>query len=479
MVKSFKSKVNNFKMSGRIEVTLEDRKGRVKQREVVDNTITDAYLKYVLYQSMTTANLVSSTRATASGNLISAALPNSYGIYLMSEPITVNPDTYLPPYVDDARTGLHPSVSFYNVAGATAEAAQVMIPVDVRCRYDRAKLEYTIEYVKNTYAGIVRSVAIGRAHTTANNNFALQQKDWFAPADLYSTTANYVLEHTANDGTILLKPISTNEVLTYNLKAHTFTRVTNATGFNNITSMFGALVVNGHLFKVVKKTASGGIYTVTLSYFKNYLTSSSAAVNLDIAVPTRDGMTVNSTVTPVLVSRAAQNRVEIFITMSTGNHSGQIGANIKKVVVDVSDMDNITYEVVDMGVIKYAISGFGTTVQQYMTGLFYGGKYYLPYYYVITPEGALSGATAAAFQEGVVMSSDFSTVHNVVNFRFASNININPVISDDGEVIYMFTNVTTPYVVKVGQLISGANLENEITNAENDVLRVAYKYKIV
>jgi hypothetical protein len=469
--------MDNLRMKGEIEVRLEDLNGRIKQREVVRNTITDAYLKYALHQLMTTTNLVAATRATASGSMASAGAVNSFGIYVMSEPITVTADTYLPPYVDDARTGLSPTVSFYNVAGATTESSQVMIPVDTRCYYNRSKMEYTLEYVKNTYAGVVKSIAIGRAHTTANNNFLLQQKDNDMPADLYSALANYALEHTAANGTVIRKTIGTsNEVITANLKTKLYSREVNANAFTNITSLFGGLAMNGHLFNVAKKTATGGTYTVTLSYRKNYLTEANSTVSLDIAVPARENMTTDATVIPVLVTRANQSKLEIFVTVSIGNHSGTIGANVKKVVVDVADIDNISYEISDMGVIRYAVSGFGTTVGQYLTGLFHDGKYYLPYYYVVGSDGTLSGASATAFQEGIVISSNFETIHNVINYRAVTNQAYLPVITD--EIIQIMANVTTPYVVKIGQLVSGANLENAITKSENDVLRVIYRYKI-
>jgi hypothetical protein len=113
-----------IKMKGQIEVILEDRYGKVKQREISDNTITDAYLKYLLLQGMSP---FAATSRVSAGNLVSAAVPSSFGIYVMSEPIVVNRDTYLPPYVDNARNGLLPAVAFYNVDGATTETPQVMI----------------------------------------------------------------------------------------------------------------------------------------------------------------------------------------------------------------------------------------------------------------------------------------------------------------------------------------------------------------
>jgi hypothetical protein len=67
-------KLEGIELRGYIEATVEDRYGRVRQKEVQKNTITDGYLKYLLYQSMTTAGLVGITRATASGNLVSAAV---------------------------------------------------------------------------------------------------------------------------------------------------------------------------------------------------------------------------------------------------------------------------------------------------------------------------------------------------------------------------------------------------------------------
>jgi hypothetical protein len=474
-------KLSPFKMEGELEVILEDRNGNVKQRESVKNTITNPYLKWVLFQLMSGPNLVNITRATASGSQTANAAPTIFGIYVMSEPITVTPETCIPPYVDESRAGLHPSVTFYNANGGSTESTQEMIPVDSRCYYNRSKLEYTMEFVKNTYAGVVRSVAIGRSHSAvANHCYVFNQKDIDMPTDLYSTTANYVLEHTANDGTILRKPIGTaNEVVTVNLKTKMYSRDTNANAFSNITSQFGALAMNGHLFKVAKKTASGGIYTVTLTYLKDYLTEAGTATNLDIAIPTRDGMTAYTGGTPVLVTRAAQNKIEIFVAVSVGSHGGQFGANIKKVIVDVSDMENIAHTIEDMGIIPYVVSGYGTNVGQYLTGLFHGGKYYLPYGAIIKADGTTAtGGLTAAYQEGIVISSDFSTVHNVICYRREANINHYPVISDANEVIQIRANTTAPHVAVVGQLVSGVNLENPITKAVGDVLRVIYRYRI-
>jgi hypothetical protein len=427
---------------------------------------------------MVPANLVNATRATASGSMNAASIPTEFGVYVMSEPITVNPDTYLPPYVDEDRTGLHPSVSFYSVAGSATESIREMIPVDTRCYYSRSKLEYTLEYVKNNGAGIVRSIAIGRGHGTASNSYVWRQKDYDMPPDLYSSKVNYFLEHTA-DGTVLVKQIGTSDILSINLKTKLYNRETNASAFGNLTTQFGGLIVNGTSFKVAKKSASGSLHTVTLTYLKNCLTAAETANVLDIAVPTREGMAVATDVSPVLVARNALNRLEIFITMSVGMHSGQAGANIKKVVVDVSDLANITYDVVDLGIFKYAISNFGTTVGQYMTGLFHDNKYWLPYLYPVKASGVAGTAGIAAFQEGVVVSSDFAAVHNVINFRNSANVSHAPVVTDANEVIQMSVNTAAPFVVKIGQLISGANLENAITKGENDVLRVIYRYKII
>jgi hypothetical protein len=474
-----KGRIDRFGMEGQIEVRLEDRRGRLKTREIVRNTITEVFLKQLLYQGMTLTGLSSVTRG-ANTNIISMGTISTYGIYVMNEQISVASDTYLPPYVDNTRAGLHPSVSFYNVGGSTTESTFEMIPVDTRSGYSRSKAEFQLEFVKNSYAGVVQSVAIGRAHSSVGDSFLQTIKDTAMPANLYSTKAHYMLEHTAS-ATIVRKSRSTADVLWANIRVKTYDMATNAVGFANITSQFGALIVNGHAFKVAKKTAASGVYTVTLTILKDWATNSDGTTStVDINISARDGMAVDTTVLPVLVARPDQNKLEIFVTTSVGNHSGTMGANVKKVVVDISNIDSPLYETVDMGVIKYAISGFGTTVGQYMTGLYFGSKYYLPYYYVVNEvDGSLVGAASANFQEGVVLSSDFATVYNIINYRSAANTFNCPVISDSNEVIQMQVNLTTPYIVKVGQVVSGANLDAPVTKTASDVLRVIYKYKLV
>jgi hypothetical protein len=338
-----------------------------------------------------------------------------------------------------------------------------------------------MEYVKKTYTGTVRSIAIGRVHTAPSQLFNIQNKDGAMPPEMYASTTSYLLEN-ISDGTILYKLSSDGtEAYVINLKTNQYSRTTNASliASANIATQFGGLAVNGHLFKVGKKSISGSNYTVTLTYVKNFLSATTVG-SMDIVVSGRagTGLSLNTTVVPVAVARAAQNKIEIFVTLTIGNHSGEYGANVKKVVVDVSDINSIQTEIVDMGVIKYAISGYGTNVGQYATGLFYDGKYYLPYYYVVNSDGTLGHAASTSYQEGVVLSSDFNTVHRILNYKCATNAFNFPVISGAGEVIQLLANTVSPHVFVGGQIVSGTNLENSVTKLEPDTLRVIYRYRI-
>ena len=109
--------MNNFNLKGQIEVILEDEHGVVKHREIQDNTITLPALKYMLYLMMSNGSLNNITRATQGTTMPSPAAPSTFGIYVMSSPVDIKKDTFRPPYVDNTGIGLHPNVSFYNLAG--------------------------------------------------------------------------------------------------------------------------------------------------------------------------------------------------------------------------------------------------------------------------------------------------------------------------------------------------------------------------
>lgn len=467
--------MNNLKLKGQIEVILEDQHGKVKHREVKDNTITDPFLKHSLYQMMSQNYLNNVTRATSGGTMPSVTAPTSFGIYTMKTPVDIKKDTFKPPYVGNLGTDLHPDVTFYNLAGSSSENSQQMIPVDGKCYFDKGgEIKFALEYLKNSFTGVVRSVVIGRGHNTQNSNYQLLMKDVDMPAEFYSSNQQYLLEHTTN-GTILYKSLSQYSYWWANLKTKEFKSSSSSLIYSNINSYYGGLILNNSIFKATKTSASGNTYNVTLTYVPNWKNSTSAKT-LSIPFETREGMTIDSTVLPVLVAKPEQNKLEVFVTLSTGNHNGEIGANIQKAVIDVSNLDEIKYDIVDMGISPYTISNFGTTVGQYVTGLFHEGKYYLPYYHIVNETGELTNVTNTSYQEGAVFSNDLSTVHNIISYRLASNTFNAPVICED--IRQMQVNNSNNYYINATQVVSGTNLETPITKGANDVLRIIYRYKL-
>lgn len=468
--------MNDLKLNGQIEVILLDENGQVKHREVKDNTITQAALKYMLYLMMSNTGLNNVTRATHGTSMPASGAPAQFGLYVMSKEVDIRKDTFRPPYVDDNGIDINSDVTFYNLNGGTTEASNQMITVDGKCYFDKgSEIKFALEYIKNTYTGIVRSVVIGRAHNNKNLNYLLQMKDVDLPADWYTGTANYLMEHTVN-GTVVYKTVDKTRQFSSNLKTKIFTSYGVEMIHNNITNHFGGLIMNDTIFKVVKASISGSVYNVTLQYVQDWK-NVSVLKTINIPFDIKEGMTGNATVTPVLVARPGLNKLEIFVTTSIGDHDGIKGAHVQKAVVDIADMEEITHTISDMGITPYAISGCGTTVGQYYTGFFHEGKYFLPFYYIVNKDnGTMSNQTDNNFQEGVVLSSDFKTVHNMTCYRTATNQFFAFVEAE--EVLQCFVNSTTNYYVMLSQVLSGTNLETPITKGANDILRVIYRYKL-
>ena len=199
-------KMENLTLQGEIEVVLEDRDGKVKERQIVTNAITEAYERYVFYDMLNAGTLSSLLRSnTRTGfNFLTRTLPSLFGLYAMNHDIDIKKDTFLPPYVGDNQASLADGVSFYNVGGSTTESTKEMIPVDQRCYFDKAKKEFVLEYVKNTGVGTVKSVCVGRAHSIKTDKFSVALAETAVPATWQSGTVNYFLEHTV-DRTFLWK----------------------------------------------------------------------------------------------------------------------------------------------------------------------------------------------------------------------------------------------------------------------------------
>ncbi len=473
-------KMENLTLQGEIEVVLEDRDGKVKERQIVTNAITEAYERYVFYDMLNAGTLSSLLRSnTRSGfNFLTRTLPSLFGLYAMNHDIDIKRDTFLPPYVGDNQTALADGVSFYNVGGSVTESTQEMIPVDQRCYFDKAKKEFVLEYVKNTGVGTVKSVCVGRSHAIKTDKFSVALTETAMPSTWLSGNANYLLEHTT-DATLLWKTNGSSWTWRNNLVTRSNEAIGGAVCAGVVSSYFGGLVVGNVVSKAAKLSASGDTHVVRLTYVNNFRTSSTAGTK-DITFTCREEMTVNTAVQPVLVYRPAQNKLEIFVTLSTGDHDGTFGCNLQKAVVgNLDDPANLTVEIEDLGILPYAVSNWtSASVGYYLTGFFHDGKYYLPVYAVTDDFGKMTVTAEAAFQTGIVVSSDFSTVHNTVNFRTATASEVNAFVLTDGGVVQCRVNAPTIPYVHLSQVLSGSNLPQPVTKNVDDVLRIIYRYRL-
>ena len=475
-------KMENLTLQGEIEVVLEDRDGNVKQRQIVSNAITEAYERYVFYDMLNAGTLSSLLRSnTRTGfNFLTRTLPSLFGLYAMNHDIDIKRDTFLPPYVGDNQTSLADGVSFYNVGGSVTESTQEMIPVDQRCYFDKAKKEFVLEYVKNTGVGTVKSVCVGRVHSNKTDMFSVTLSETAVPPTWKTGNANYLLEHTA-DRTFLWK---TNGSTTWRNDLVTRSTVetisgTVCAGVLAAATAVGGLVAGNIVYKAAKQTASGANHVVRLTCINNFRTSVTTA-HKDIAFTCREDMTADTDMHPVMVMRPDLGKLEIFVTLSVGDHDGTTGCNLQKAVVgNLDDPANLSVEIVDLGILPYAVSNWTSmAVGYHLSGFFHDGKYYLPIYGVMNVENDLTVTAESASQTGVVVSSDFSTVHNSVNFRTATASEVNAFVLTDGGVVQCRVNATTIPYVHLSQVLSGSNLPQAVVKNVDDVLRIIYRYKL-
>ena len=471
-----------LKLQGEIEVLVEDRDGNVKQRQIVTNTISEAYERYMFYDMMTTGTLSALLRSnTRSGfNFLTRTIPTSFGIYAMDHDIALQKNTFLPPYVGDNLVSLSPSVSFYNIGGTNTESTREMLPVDLRCFYDKSAREYVFEYMKNTGVGTVKSVCVGRSHTVKADRFSVALAETATPSTWQSGNANYLLEHTTG-GTFLWKTNGTT-VWRNNLVTRSTEPITNSACASVIggTATVGGLVVGNVVYKAAKLSAADDTYIVRLSYVRNFRSSGTVDTK-DITFTCREGMTVNTSVTPVMVMRPDRNKLELFVTLSVGDHDGTVGCNLQKAVIgNLGDPANLTVEIEDLGILPYAVSNWtAMTVGHYLTGFHHDGRYYLPVYGVVNEDGNLVATAEAAFQTGLIVSDNFSTVLNNVNFRSATSNEVNAFVLTDGGTAQCRVNTTTIPYVHMSQILSGTNLPAAVTKSVDDVLRIIYRYRIL
>jgi hypothetical protein len=467
-------------MQGEIEVVVEDRQGNVKSRQKVTNAITDAFLRYAFYDMLNGGTLSGVLRSnTRTGyNLLARTVPSTLGIYALDHAIDVKAETFLPPYVTSNLNTLDPGVTFYNVGGNTVEDSQVMIPVDQRCYFDHTKRELVVEYVKNTGMGTVKSVCVGRSHLLKTQLYSVTQTETAIPNQWLATSTNYLVENHPTNGTSLWKAASTAAQYRFNLKNRTMDTFNSSPLYSNITAAVtvGGIVVGDHLFKAIKQAASGSTYTIRLNYVQNFRTAATVATK-DVSVTCQEGMSILTDSIPVMVYRQDTDVLEIFVTTSAGDHGGG-GFNVQKVVV--TGLDNpatMATETVDLGLLPYNISNFGTTAAIFLSGYFDGEHYYLPYTSTIDTQGKIDVIAENAFQNGIIVSKDFKTISRVFNMRSATTTP-NLIVRADTGLLQCQANATNIPYIFLSQVVSGANLPEPSVKELDDVLRILYRYRV-
>jgi hypothetical protein len=486
----------DFRIEGRFEAIVEDKWGHIKDRQIAKNTVTRGVQKYLLYQYLTANAFPAVNVANASANYsIAKSFPNSsLGIYTMKSPVVVTPESEIPPYVSKTRTLLHKDVTFFNNNGATAEDMSTMIPVPTRSGLDRAKSEWTLEYVKNTNAGIVRSIALGRNYTAYSTyDLVTATKDWEAPVT-WTTAADafHALEYTAN-GTIVWKRNATvaNTVVGYNLLTKVYTTAVNANAYTSLQTIFGGVIVNGNAYKAILNAApSGSSVVVKVTGYKDWYNLPAATgtnqTTLSVTFNAANGSTlVANGCQPVLVHRPGTTLIDVFCTVSTEERGAAWGYNVQRKTINVADITNLTVtsEMEDV-ILPYAVGQYDTGAANYEPGAFFDGKYYLPIRWTCdditgTRTAPASDVSLAAYQEGVVLSQDLQTVINEVETRHLANMTCCWVQTGANELVKLIAANATAAFPYHTQLISAANLDAPVTKGDSDILRIIYKYRIL
>jgi hypothetical protein len=486
---------DSMKLKGSVEVILQDKNGNVKQRELKDNSITNAAYRYFLYScfnTTTTAGLQTTLRCNAvlgTKAVKSRVDPATTGIYTLSQDVNVTGTTIVPPYVDNSRVGLNNKVSFFNVSGTAAEATNQFIPVDTRCYYDQIKNELVVEYQKTTGSGTVKSIVVGGAHTelSASKFFGTQMVDYSFPEQFQQNTSSYlpIIEHSVSDGTTIHFAAASNYSVAANLKTKNYDGISGNPYYQSLSSFnsstFVAAAVNGNLFKISRGTPTGTTIPCTLTYQKNFKTASYTTSTLALTFPVREGFTAYANSYPVMVARPVLNKLEIFITVSVDEFDPEgVGANVWKAVIDVTDPNNIpapTY--IDCGVIPYIVSNAPVVSNaNKMHGFYNDSKYYLPYTNYINPDKSqLAVEVADVYQEGIVINTEFDTVSDFYIAKVGSYIP-NHVVGIDNKVMQMITSIATKPYMYYSQVLSGTNLDTAVSKGPDDILRIIYRYKI-
>jgi hypothetical protein len=505
---------NSLKISGSIELILEDKDGNVKERQVHHNAITNAYKKLALsaiikntspqFMALNQQNEgINAGYSAADG----ATLLSTCGIYLMNKTISVDPELSRPPYVDEYNNlGYDPSVVFYydTVNGDLAENSMYLQKAPTRSGWSpkNTGAEYSFEFVKNTYAGTVRSIAIGRAFNIANYpGFSQRPFDKKLPTESYSGAGqlvNYLIEDTAN-GTIVWRSQGNTapyNVYGYNLKTYEYVNIQNSIPCNNIVTATSGHVFGNDIWYVNARTIAATNVQITVSRIINWKTAN-AVTSQVISVPLNTGNAGDPAVTnngvagpntdtnnnPVCVSR--DGKLEIFFT--SGWNTAAQKYIIRKLTINPADTTmtvNGTSSnwkgVISTYTCDFWISSWLLTNAGKCLGFFNStnNKYYLPICGRIGSDKINNSQLANVNKQyGVILNADLEAFDRYYTASPVANQRL--IWGQADEWRQYLPNIANYLSVWTGSdVMSMLNLENPITKNGDDVLRVIYSYKI-
>lgn len=475
-----------FKVSGEIEVILEDENGNVKHREVHHNAITRPALCQMLSSVLNTTGIQAVTKFNTRSDYAAA---NPCGIFLLSEDINITKDTHIPPHLNIIG-GYNDKIVFKNVNGETTENEKTMLLIPQKVGMNiNGEIRYTVEYVKNTSKGAFRSIFIG-----PSDNYTLRwycgSKDTEFP-DL-TLDDEYLIKHTANGTVVYKRKPGNSELYTLNLKTkevETFTAST--VPMVNIAKMHGAVVL-GDLPVMVNRTGSNAAKSGHVLTFYTYpswrteATNPATTVTFETpAVEAGENETCtyyDKEVVPVVVPRPdlGDNVLEVFVPTHIKN-AGKADARwvIQKIIVTVNAPDDIEFEAEVFAELPYRIVCYSfNNIYHQVTGIYHDGKYYLPYYNVMNPvTGAEVSLGASNAQEGIIIDAETKTVLEGFTQYSESSRNVWLWVEADQFRQMRLNNADMRYGMFT-RAFSGTNLDAPVEKGHNDTLRIRYSYVI-
>ena len=133
-------------MRGEIEIILRDKgeydpytgENKIIRRGIHKNIVTDIWKMRSAILTMGTGNPGVALRGLSkplTGQYAAALGDDTFGIYAMNAPVSINNNSVIPPYVDESHTALNSHVEFYCVNNAVVETPTVMLSADNRSVY--------------------------------------------------------------------------------------------------------------------------------------------------------------------------------------------------------------------------------------------------------------------------------------------------------------------------------------------------------